>query len=222
MSRNEYPYVEAGKRFARDTDKHKMEVLHDDGIYRHVAFRNPDRSWNYWFDLITFPGGLVFQGDGDSFMFRRTEDMFEFFRQSGGGAQINPSYWSEKLVGVGREGQATNYQQELLADYLNETVAEAVKEDPDTLAGLADALQERVIDELIGDESIDRQLVDSFRYWANDSDEFAYPSKQPDFEFHDLFDVTTHDYDWWFLWACNAIVWGIRQYDASKQSEGAA
>lgn len=221
MSKNEYPYVEAGKRFARDTDKHEMQILHDNDLYRHVAFRNPDRAWNYWFDLITFPGGLVFQGDGDTYAFRRIDDMFEFFRQPGG-ASINPSYWSEKLVGPGRERQATSYQQEMLVEYLNETVREAVEQEPDTLSGLADAVQERVLDELIGDESIDRQLVDGFRYWANDADEYAYPSKRPDFEFHDTFDVGTHDYDWWFLWACNAIAWGIRQYDAHRTAEGAA
>jgi hypothetical protein len=227
---DKYPYPESAARFARDTKHHKMTVLHDDGLYRHLRFQHeqwhppllqPIKRSCYWFDLVTIPGALIFQGDGDSYMFRRLEDMFEFFRQPGG-AHINPGYWSEKLVGVGGQDQATSYQQDLLAEYVNETVADAAKDDPETLAGLTDAVRDSIIDELIGDESIDRQLVDSFRYWANDSDEWAYPPKRPDFEFVDTFDVTTRDYDWWFLCACNAIVWGIAQYDTYRASQLAA
>src|SRR3954466_1726422 len=77
------------------TRPHEVTVLHDDGLYRHLRFRSPDHS-AYWFDLITVPGCLIFRGDGDSFVFSRTEDMFGFFRSSREGS-INPTYWSEKL-----------------------------------------------------------------------------------------------------------------------------
>jgi hypothetical protein len=36
------------------------------------------------------------------------------------------------------------------------------------------------------------------------------------FRFEDVWDWDFRDYDWWFLWACHAIVWGIRQYDTAK------
>src|SRR3954463_11871038 len=113
MSR--YPYVENANRFARDTADHQMTIVHDDGLYRHLRFRNPNRTWNYWFDLITYPGGLTFQGDGESFTFRRLEDMFEFFRQPAN-ATINPSYWGEKLTGRGGRDSVMHYQQELLEE----------------------------------------------------------------------------------------------------------
>lgn len=218
---NEYPYTKATARFVRESAQHQMTVLHDDGLYRHLSFRNSEHGWNMWFDLITFPGGLVFQGDGDSFMFRRLDDMFEFFRQPGGAA-INPSYWSEKLVGPGGERQAMTYQQEMLTRQVAEAVAEAVRRDPEILSGLADAVRDRVTDELVDNESIDRQVVEQFRYWANPDDRFAYPSKAPDFEFGDVWEWRTRDYHWWFLWACNAIVWGIAKYDAHKSASPTA
>src|SRR5947208_10170763 len=38
-------------RFARDTAKHEMTVAHNDGLYRHLKFRNTEHSYLYWFDL---------------------------------------------------------------------------------------------------------------------------------------------------------------------------
>lgn len=227
---NEYPYVEAIARFKRDTADHVMAVLHDDGLYRHLLFQGqkwqppllePVKRSCYWFELLTAPGSLTFQGDGDSFVFRRIEDMFEFFRQPGG-APINPGYWGEKLTVPGGRDSVMNYQQEMLTNYLDETVAEAIKEDPVKLAGLTEAVRDRITDEMVGNESIDRQLVDKFSFWTDTEDQWAYPPKRPDFEFVDTFDVGTRDYDWWFLWACNAIVWGIRKYDGRERSESAA
>ena len=51
--------------------------------------------------MVTTPGQLVFSGDGESFVFRRTTDMFEFFRSGirrSGATCINADYWSEKLA----------------------------------------------------------------------------------------------------------------------------
>lgn len=66
-------------RFARDTAEHEMTILHDDGAYRHVTFHNREHAWNMWFELITVPGALIFQGDiGGGYSFRRTHDMFRY------------------------------------------------------------------------------------------------------------------------------------------------
>ena len=212
---SKYPYVENVQRFARDTADHTMTVLHDDGLHRHLQFRNPNRTWSHWFDLITVPGALIFQGDGETYAFRRLEDMFAFFRQTASDT-INPGYWGEKLTGRGGRDGVMHYQQELLEGQINEVVAEAMAEDPELLAGLPAAIKDEILDELVGDESLDRDRVVSFRFWANDADEFARPSKRPDFEFHDVWEWDTRDFDWWFLWACQAITWGIAQYDAYR------
>lgn len=211
---------EIAARFARETAEHQMTVLHDDGLYRHLRFRNP-KSGMYWFDLITVPGALIFRGDGDSFVFARLADMFEFFRGPVG--QINPQYWAEKLTDD--RGGVMNYDQELLRQQVDEAVAEAVKDEAEgleegakpLLAGLAEAVGYHVTDDLSGDESLDRNLVERFRFYANPDDEFKYPRPAPDFEFTDVWEWTTRDYDWWFLWACQAIVWGIAYHDSGTR-----
>jgi hypothetical protein len=201
------------ERFKRDTAEHCMVVLHDSGLYRHLSFRRPSpHSWAYWFELITVPGALIFRGDGESYVFSRIEDMFQFFRSPVG--TINPSYWQEKLTD-GRD-RTERYDQEVLCREIKDTVDESGWPE------LASAVKDRVLDELLGDEALDRHVVENFAYWADPSDEWAIPSKRPDFQFADVWEWQLRDYDWWFLWACHAIVWGIAQYDAAKCSAGAA
>lgn len=207
-------------RFKRNTAEHAMTVLHDEGLYRHLRFQHqvwrpplakPQKSSIYWFDVITVPGALIFQGDGDSFVFRRIEDMFEFFRDSAWQGQPNLSYWAEKLTG----SDVMKYDEGLLRKHVEAEVAEAVKENP-ALTGLTEEVRSDVLDELYGDESLDRTAVEEFKYWSTSSDRYKYPQPKPDFVFGEIWEVSFRDYDWWFVWACHAIVWGISQYDAFK------
>jgi hypothetical protein len=204
------------KRFKRETAEHEMTVLHDDGLYRHVTFRHkgPNYASYYWFDLITVPGALIFQGDGDSFVFRRLRDMFAFFRGSAYQGKPNYGYWAEKLTS-GRDS-VMKYDQELLATHVNEVVAEYY--DSTVPEGLADEIKWKVLHEFIGDESVDRKLVDDFRWWADPNEEFRYPQKDPDFRFTDSWEWRCQDHDWWFQWACHGIVWGIGQYDQRSKA----
>lgn len=39
-------------RFLKDAENHKMTVVRDDGVYRHLRFMKPETT-SYWFDLIT-------------------------------------------------------------------------------------------------------------------------------------------------------------------------
>ncbi|ALG06822.1 hypothetical protein [Kibdelosporangium phytohabitans] len=203
------------KRFQRDTADHEMTVLHDDGLYRHLLFhrvvRKPgeklSRTDLYWFELITAPGSLIFQGDGESFVFRRLEDMFAFFRDSAWNGAPNIDYWAEKLTdGCDR---VVVYQQEMLVQQVKEAVGEA------KLDGLLAAVQEEVLDQLLDDSNWDRKLVDDFRFYVNGDDKYDY-RKSPDFEFWCPLEWNCTGYHWWFLWACHAIVWGIAKYDAYR------
>lgn len=72
---------------------HEMTVKHENGIYRHLRFVKPG-TWMYGFDIVTWPGHLFVGGDIESFTFARVNDMIPFFAH----AEINPHYWSEKLV----------------------------------------------------------------------------------------------------------------------------
>jgi hypothetical protein len=107
--------IESLERFLRETCKHEMTVLRDDGLYRHLRFQEPGSGF-YWYDLITWPGRLVVCGDAGDWMFSRTSDMFLFFESQHGG--INPHYWGEKLRGAkpGREG-ARKYSEEAFKDF---------------------------------------------------------------------------------------------------------
>jgi hypothetical protein len=202
-------------RFKRETATHEMTVLHDDGLYRHLCFQGysqkPDgtryKTDLYWFELITAPGALIFQGDGESYVFRRVPDMFEFFRDSAWGGQPNVGYWAEKMTD-GRD-RVMVYQQDMLKKHVRDAISGT------KLDGLEEAVTREVLDEMLGDETYDRKLVDDFRFYVNDLDRYDY-KKRPDFEFTDSYEWNCRDYHWWFLWALHGIVWGIAQYDAHR------
>ncbi len=231
-------------RFAADTAKHKMTVLHDDGLYRHLRFQAPGTGF-YWFDLVTWPGRLAFTGDMDGYVFARTTDMFEFFRTGSITAdnpnRINPGYWAEKTDGGRRS--CKEYSDKRFKQLVDEYIAEHAEEFP----GLAAAVETEL-------EDVDWQHEDSAREFLRDFEyvEETEPNvvrtradynavrlnrnapvsevadavraceearRNATFRFHDTWEWELSDYTWSFLWACNAIAWGIRAYDAVKAGE---
>lgn len=212
-----------GARFARESVDHAMTIKHDDGLYRHLRFQSqkwkppllhPVKSSFYWFDLITVPGALIFQGDGESFVFARLTDMFEFFRLGGYDRKPNLGYWAEKLTS--NRDSAMRYSQPVLEEHIWQAVENRYGDDP-VPDPLTEAIRFDLLDELCGDEHEDRRAVDSFAFYMVDGDRYATPRKAPDFEFQDSWEWNLRDYDWWYVWACYAIVWGIAQYDAAQQ-----
>lgn len=203
------PYGALGPRRIVTDRPHEMIVLHDQGEYRHLRFMSPDHS-TYWFDLITWPGCLTIRGDlGDAYTFARVTDMFEYFR----GRSINPVYWSEKLDG-GRSRTMT-YSEELF----RRTVWEHVRHYGQDHRGLAKAVQEHFFDRWGGmydvtreDEA--REALDNFEYTAEGRDK--------PFRFDDTWEWSLRDFDWSFLWACQAIVWGIARYDDALRASVSA
>jgi hypothetical protein len=154
------------ERFARETADHRMTVLHDDGLYRHLRFRSPKNSF-YWFDLITVPGSLIFRGDGQSFVFARLDDMFEFFRGPVG--RINPHYWAEKLTSHQRD-EVKCYDRDIFERQVREAVDDAVR-DGSAPVGLVQAVQESLLDsEEIDYESGAREALRSFTFYKNPAD----------------------------------------------------
>lgn len=253
-------YSDVAARFARDTAGHRMTVLHDQGLYRHLVFSDPTHGF-YWFELITTPQQLVFSGDGNSYVFRRTEDMFQFFRSGiwrDGSLNINPGYWSEKLTS-GREA-ATSYSEELFEKEVAKTLADVEGDYP----GIAAAWAEHVESEFNTEYEEDAlRALSEFRFgeaclakcfacnWEFEGDTYSgtsakarghrraagdkhtAPVRDLAFTFSDMGEMDLQDFEWWFLWACQAIVWGIARYDrirkyglaklaARKQAEVAA
>lgn len=199
------PYGHLGP-LRRVTDRpHQLTIRHDDGLYRHLRFKSPDHG-TYWFELITVPNALVFRGDGESFTFSRFTDMFEFFRGNSHEG-INPDYWSEKLTSA--RDAAFKYDPESFRAQVWEHVRHYGQE----YRGLAKAVQAHFFDGWADynfhDETEARAALESFEYVPDDS------TLKP-FRFTDTWEWSFRGFDWWFLWACHAIVWGIAQYDQAK------
>jgi hypothetical protein len=192
-------YPEIAARFARDTAKHEMTVLHDDGLYRHLRFMNP-KSSEYWFEIVTWPGSLAMRGDvGDGYVFTRLSDMFEFFRADRRWG-INPHYWAEKLGGGRRSVKAYSealLRQRVVEQFVNDARWGGVP------AGTGKAIRTWVLNEDLGDEHQARNILQDFAHLG--------------YEFSDVWEWDFHDYDDSFLWCCFAIQWGIAQYDAARK-----
>lgn len=214
--------------FREDVANHKMKVLLNQGNYRHLLFQAPQTS-NQYFEIVTFPGTLVYVGDMGSFVFQRIEDMFQFFRtRSQTNLDINPSYWGEKLESVDRDGRNSGHKifsPSVFRSRVEETVAEWIVEfqgpydadesEIDTARkefedGLRNAVEED-IDSEDGEQEAHRSLS-----------EFMFEFGGVKYEFHDTWEWDCRDYTGRFLWCCYALAWGIQQYDKSKENHAAA
>lgn len=176
--------------FEHDTAEHVMTVLHDDGLYRHLRFRNP-ASAIYYFDLVTWPGYLAISGDAGDFLFARTEDMFTFFE----GSEINPHYWSEKLVAPAGRRSVREFSRSAYQDLVRAWAAEQSDE-------VATAALEELISEDIHDEHHARQMLSDF--------------SRGDARIVDSWEWDMCQFSFRFLWCCWAIHNGIARYRAHQ------
>lgn len=192
-------------RFLNDVADLQMAVLRDDGLFRHVQFKNP-KSFQYRFDLITWPGRLCIDGDMGTYVFSRIADMFEFFRTKPDDAKgifINLGYWAEKVLAQDKNGGIMKYSADVaearVIDHLSdlEQCGRTISDE------LRSAIQDEVIAEFLnGEHEAHRALS-----------EFEWEGKQ---FFHDTWEWNLREYDYSYTWCCYAISWGIRQYDELK------
>lgn len=201
------------------TQNHRVAVLRDDGLYRHVRFQEPGTSiWH--FDLITWPGHLVITGDLVDFHFARDSDMFEFFRGPVG--RISPHYWAEKLRGPVR---SKSYSVERTKQRVFEHFWERRTEFAGQSAALWRAIREDVLAwHVLESEDCARAALRDFRFDvardAAPARDFV-PQRVPrrsreTFEFYDSWEWELQDWDFHFLVSLHAIVWGINQYDRAR------
>lgn len=179
---------DAEARFPSEIATHRMTVIRDDGIYRHLRFRRPDTNC-YSFDILTWPGYLAYVGDMGDYVFQRTEDMFEFFRHD----RINPGYWAEKIQAACQSG-VREYSEDMAREWVRQSVKESSASDE--IKATADDI---AYDE--GADNVYRQLRDH-----EHSEDLFYGWSEASFK----------DYTWNYIWCCLALVWAIKQYDAAK------
>ncbi|HEX4938887.1 MAG TPA: hypothetical protein VFX11_09445 [Candidatus Kapabacteria bacterium] len=210
------------ERFLNDVARHEMQILHEDGLYRHVRFKRPDSGCMH-FDLITYPGYLVFSGDMGCYVFSRLTDMFEFFRTDrrdypdGDQLRINLGYWSEKLQAVDGnrdQGSAKEFSEEkfnraVVGDLIAWIRSYSYQTTKDERRRLWDA----VMCEVIGEDSDSggyrkQAAVHDFYHDVN--------SRVGRFSFQDFWEHDVTDYTFRFVWCCYALAWGIAKYDDNK------
>lgn len=175
----------AERGFPTDIAQHQMQIIKDDGLYRHLRFRRPNTS-NMSFDILTWPGYLAYVGDMGDYVFQRTEDMLSFFR----GKQIDPRYWGEKVQASCRDG---------IREYDADLARARIKEHLDACEA-SDEVREEAADLEYddGEHCLRQQLRD-----GNFNDVFD-----------DQGEINFQDYTYRFIWCCLAIAWAIKQYDA--------
>ena len=123
------------ERFLADVKGHDLTVIKDEGVYRHLRFRNPATS-NMFFDLVTWPGFLAYSGDMGCYVFARLTDIFEFFRGPVGKFRIDFNYWAQKIEAADKndgfkkfsEEKFTRKVMEYLVGWIRENREETTKE----------------------------------------------------------------------------------------------
>lgn len=224
--------------FARDVANHRMIVKLDQGLYRHLVFEQREHAWNDRFELISAPGSLTITGDRGAHTFRRTTDMFQFFRmgRSSYSYGINPGYWAEKLPDGGRSVQV--YSEDILKANIEEHLNEWAEEYEDRLGqyeldkaawdsagwrdrwpmksdGPREPVEPKTVDEirkLIADYDSDGLLMhdQGARELLGELEKLGVVS--------DTWEWDLNDWDYHFLHNLHAIAWGIQQYDAAVKS----
>ncbi len=194
-------HPDAMRRFNRDVEEHQMEVLLDQGLYRHVRFKKPGTGM-YYFDLITTPGQLTIRSDMGTYVFSRAADMFEFFTGNG---YVNADYWGEKLQAIDthcgyRDHSEEAFRKWVIGHFWNRRESYEPNVAAQIWADIRDSIFDDYTDRTSKSACID--ALDSFqshgfRYgdtWDNDWTEFSYQ----------------------YLWCCHAILSGIKNYYAAK------
>lgn len=220
--------------FLKDVANHEMQVLMDNGVYRHIRMQQP-KSSNMWFEIVTWPGYLAYVGDMGAFTFTRLRDMFEFFRtdQKNGKLGINPSYWSEKLEAVDRDGRKGGY-----SEFSPEKFREHVEEQIETWVqeyhngnNFYDCDDEEVAAARKSFETELRGAVKNEIYLYIDDgphelykalNDFEFKSVSYNYQFQDAWEWSCEDFTLRFLWCCYALAWSIKKYDEMKDKAVAA
>ncbi len=210
--------------FDKDTANHVMEVIRDEGVNRHIRFRKPGTMCKH-FDLITWDGCLCYTGDMGTFVFRRLEDMFQFFRTDGG--RINLGYWSEKLIAMECSGRHSwnsveEFDSNKFTAIVNEIRLGWVREakrngelTKDQRRELWEAVENDVLYRV--DDGPELAYADANKFnWRADDHKINPVARQ--YQFIDFWEHDCTEYTHHFVWCCYAIAWAIGVYDKSKEA----
>ena len=194
------------EEFLDNVKNHKLKILLDNGVYRHLRFQAPETS-NRYFEIVTYPGYLVICGDMGTYVFKRLTDMFEFFRHD----TVDLDYWSQKIDAEDKGSKVKEFSQEksekcileIINDYFYDGETEESKKQ--VLSEEDEAERTRVL-ELFNDLNFDCE--EDLR---NEVEEINSEC------FNNFWEVSLKDYTFRFIWCCQAIVWAVKQWDAREK-----
>ncbi|CAL9958034.1 hypothetical protein VPHK250G1_0030 [Vibrio phage K250 g1] len=197
------------KQFLESVKSHTVTALLDNGVYRHLHCTKG--SIDRHFDIVTYPGNLVISGDMGCFVFKRVNDMFNFFRMDDNdfmkGNVINPGYWNEKV----EAGETTEWDNDAFRENVNQVLQNWLDdaEDNEHDEEFIEEQKEKVSD-LLDDIGSEWEAVSAINDW--DADEYGV-------DFEDFWESSCNRATYHYIWCCYAIVWAISQYDKSKEAE---
>ena len=199
--------------FEKDTKDHSIEIVKDDGVFRHIDFTKNGSSC-YGVSITTWPGYLCISGDMGCHTFQRDNDMFEFFEQHEG---INPLYWSQKLqkpcsCQCHKEFDEDEFKRKIKSDF--------------------DIHWENLEDDFEGDE-LEEKLQEKSECWSAIEEDILsvlYDGENAlfsavcqfechGFDFEDFHFTGCHEYTHHYLWCLYAIVKVIDLYNETKEKD---
>lgn len=194
------PYARQWSDFLTNSAGHILEVLHDDGVYRHLRMSNHGSTIWSW-DIVTWPGYLSITGDiADGWTFHRCHDMFDFFDTSGyvtyhddGAPYINPDYWAEKLAHEQR-GSWDRYSPEVF------------------LGVVGTELKDTVSDGYITREAASEYLDQARSHSESEVDAYTWASDNPAVIGHDFQEISLREPKNKFLFGLYAITTTVQKY----------
>lgn len=218
---------EALARFKEDTANHKMTILRDDGLYRHLRFQRPG-TWSYGFDIVTWPGFLAITGDMGDALFARMADMIEFFRadqrwqaEHPGELYINQSYWAEKCRA--HDGRIKEFCEDSFRQVVKERF-DAYINDHSTDDNDGKPVPPKWAPQLW--EEIETGLFDRDRGGTDFAlaalhDFEPIDRRYDNFGFTDVGDYASQieEYTFHYTWRLYAIAYAVMTYDAEKAKE---
>jgi hypothetical protein len=230
-------------RFLEDVKDHELTIIHDEGLNRHIRMKRPQSS-SYYYDIITWNGYLTICGDMGTYVFRRIEDMFQFFQMDDNDfnksktepLSINPGYWGEKLEAFPKRGYKEYSQDKFMEnvkDYLDHHFPDDLDIEIDDDLFETDEAHAAEYDRILGlvKARVWEEVRDDLRYI--DDNEYAYYAAIRDFDFAEIVDIEDYEIevkfnfdDFWeyssevytfhYIWCLYAIVHAINKYKEAK------
>ncbi len=196
-------------RFLEIVKDHEMIVKNDDGLNRHLIFKNPKTS-SYWFELITWRNCLCINGDIGTYTFSRIKDMFAFFRNDN--MSINTGYWAEKLKSISVFGGLKVVSQNRFDSFIEQEVKDYIENEE-----IDEKYYKEILEQVKDEFQPDTSSIDVLYQEASNFSCFLdYNEELEEFKFSEDFyeSFSVEDYSPQFINCLSAIVYGIKLYDA--------